>query len=135
MNFLPKIVYGDSNTTIAFDLPPTKDFLKESFKSSHKTSMSSNGKQQTQWNFNEVTISPTMTFVTETIKTEYETFYLTHASKGKEFKYYPSSDEVEFKTVTLTKKDFKPTILFSTNTVGEFIYEFSIKMRELLSDI
>ncbi len=133
MNFIPKIEYTSAPITIAFSLPPVGDFLKEDYKTSEKTSTSSNGTEQTQWNFNSLMIKPTMTFVDQATKDAYNTFFLDHASKGLSFKYFISNDEVEFKTVTLSRKQFRPTILFSSNVLTEFVYEWTMDMRELLT--
>ena len=133
MNFIPKIEFDIGPTIITFELPPEGDFRKQNFVSNSATTQSNNGKEQTQFNFSQNNKDINFTFVPESIKQELDTFMTAFALRGKEFKYFESSDEVEFITVTLTRKRWNPVIMFATNTENEFVYEFNIAMRELLT--
>jgi hypothetical protein len=131
MNYIPKIVYGTGPTTITFELPPTGDNLDEVFKSNNATNTSNSGMTQTQWNYNEHIFSPKFTFITQALHDSIYTFFIDWGSKGKEFKYYESSDEAEFFTVTLTKKELKPKKLVCDGMSG-FIWEFELEMRHVI---
>lgn len=130
-NFIPKIVYGTGPTTIQFDMPPTGDNLDETFKANAATNYSNAGKSQTQWNYNEHIFSPKFTFVTQSLHDAVYTFFNTWASKGKEFKYYESSDVASYWDVILTKKEFKPRKLVCDGG-GGFIWEFEFEMRRVV---
>lgn len=133
MNFIPKIEFESGGTqTITFDLPPSDDIRAQNYRTSEKTSTSNNGKQQTQFNFVEDNITLNFTFISESIKQQMDSFMTTHALRGLEFKYFESEDEVEFVTVRLSAKVWAPVILFQTNTLNEFEYEFRIVMREFI---
>lgn len=132
MNFIPKIEYGSGPTTITFDYPPEGDNLDERFTANAASNKSNSGKEQTQWNYNEHVISPKFTFVSQALHDAFYTFFNTWASKGKEFKYFESSDEVAFWTVTLTKKEFKPRKLVKVCNTDDFIWEFDIEMRRVV---
>lgn len=133
MNFIPKIEYGSGPTTITFELPPAGDNLDEKIVGNTVTNKSNSGIEQSQFNYNEHIISPKMTFVSQAIKDAFYTFFITWGSKGKEFKYFESSDEVTYFTVTLTKKEFKPRKLFRVNNIDDdFVWEFDIEMRRPL---
>lgn len=131
MNFIPKIVYGSPEVEINFQYIPEGDFLPENFRTDQRTITTSLGVAQTQFNYNEVNYRVTHTFVTESIKDDYQTFYLNWASLGKSFKYYPSNDEAEFLTVTLSRFDFAPRRLFSVNVAGNFEYSFQMAFRQI----
>ena len=130
-NFIPKIIYGDLATEIIFELPPEGDNEKQKINSNSRTTKSTAGVEQTQFNYNEETISPKFVFVPELIKAAYETFFIDHASKGLSFQYFEHEDEVEFITVTLARRSFSPVKVFPDNT-GGFIYEFGMTMRRVL---
>ena len=132
MNFIPAIEYTDAPIRIEFDYVPEGDPLETTIKTSQTTTTSSSGITQTQFNYNEQVYKVTYTFVTEAIKSAYETFFKDHGSKGLPFKYFTSKDEIEFLTVTLSKFDFKPVKLYSINTPGNFEYSFKMEFRESL---
>jgi hypothetical protein len=129
-NFIPKIEWGDTPTIINFEYVPEGDPFNDRYKTSQRTTYSSLGVAQTQFNYNEKEYRVNFTFITETIKTQFETFFLTHASRGLPFKYFPSNDEIEFLTVTLKRFDFNPKRNYSIDTFGNFEYSFSISFRE-----
>lgn len=131
-NFIPKIEYDTGPITVQFELPPAGDNLDETFKSNAATNKSNSGLEQTQWNYNEHIISPKMTFVSQSVHDAFYTFFINWGSKGKSFKYYESSDEAAFWTVTLTKKEFKPRKLVRVCSTTDFIWEFDIEMRRVV---
>lgn len=131
MNYIPKIEYGTGPTVITFELPPQGDNLDESFKANVTKTISTAGVEQVQWNYNEHYISPAFTFVSQVLRDQLETFYLTWASKGKAFKYFESSDEVDFFTVTMDKNEFKPKKIVCDG-LGGFIWDIEMNMRRTL---
>ncbi len=130
-NFIPKIEYGSPTTTITFTLPPEGDNLKESNRSNIQRSVSGNGTIQFEWNYNEKIISPSFTFLTQSLINSLRTFFTSHALKGKTFKYYEHSDEASFITCTLDKMEFDPKRVIPDGS-GGFIYDLTIRMRTLL---
>lgn len=132
MNFIPRIEYTDAPLTVDFELPPANDPRNQKVVTSQRSSTSTNGTVRTQFNYNEETFSPTFTLVSQTVFDQYETFFKNHGSRGFEFKYFESNDEVDFITVTLNSFDLSPTIIAPTTTVGEFIYEFKMRFRRVI---
>lgn len=130
-NYIPKIEYGVGPTTIQFDYPPQGDNLDETFSGNAVTNRSNAGVEQTQWNYNEHTISPKFTFVSQSIHDALETFMLDWAFKGYEFKYYESSDVASYWTMTMTKKDFKAKKIVCDGGTG-FIWDIEFEMRRTL---
>ncbi len=130
-NYIPKIEYGSPTTTITFDLPPEGDNLDQRFRANSARSVSSGGVEQTQFNYNEETISPKFVFVSNATKLLIDTFFLNWASHGKEFKYFESSDEVAFRTVTLERAEYSPKKIVCDG-LGGFIWEFELRMRRTL---
>ena len=131
MNFVPKISYGTGGA-VDFELPPSQDFRNLNTKTSQRSAVSTNGTVQTQFNYNEETYRPRFTLVPEVIYQQFVTFYNSHGSKGLEFDYFFSNDELDFITVTLNKFSFKPTILFTSDTVGSFVYEWDMSFRRTI---
>ena len=86
-NYIPKIVYGGTPTTITFTYPPTKD-TDEERKAQVKVSASLSGVEQTALEYVEATRTITFDFLTSTLKSNLETFFDTHASYGYTFKFY-----------------------------------------------
>jgi hypothetical protein len=132
MNYIPAIEYTDAPIRITFGLPPKDDFRNESLSANARTTTSTGGVDQTQYNYTRETRLIEMTFVEESVKQAFETFFKDHASRGLEFKYFESEDEVDFITVTMDKFEFKPVILFPGAVSGEYIYEFSFSIRRTL---
>jgi len=130
-NKIPKIIYGDANTELVMSLPPIEDFRAEKINSKARTTISSGGVEQTQFNYNRETRSFKMTFIDESLMEEFRVFFKTHGSKGLAFSYFESSDEVEFTKVTLNTKRLSPKILFP-NDSGGFVYEFDFSIVRTL---
>ena len=128
-SFVPALEYTDTPIRIEFDFVPEGDPFNDVFRTNQRTVTTSAGVTQTQFNYNEKTFRVNHTFVTETIKAAYETFYLDHGSLGKAFKYFPSKDEIDFITVTLNRFTFDPRRLYSVNTPGNFEYSFNMSFR------
>ena len=132
MNYKPAIEYTDTPIRITFELPPVDDFRDQSITANARTTTSTGGVDQTQFNYNRETRTIKMSFVSEAIKQQYETFFKNHGSKGLEFKYFESEDEVDFITVTLDRLTFAPTILFPSETPNEYVYDFTFVLRRTL---
>ena len=131
MNYIPKIEYGTGPTVITFELPPEGDNLDENFKANVNKTVSTAGVEQVQWNYNEHIISPNFVFVSQAIHDQLQTFYLNWASKGKEFKYFESSDSASYFLVTLSKNEFKPKKVVCDG-MGGFIWDINMDMRRTL---
>lgn len=131
MNFVPKIEYGVGGA-VDFELPPSQDFRNLNTRTAQRTATSTNGTVQTQFNYNEEIYAPQFTLVPEVVYQQFVTFFNVHGSNGLEFDYFFSNDEVEFITVTLSNFSFKPRIMFTSDTVGEFFYEWSMSFRRTI---
>lgn len=131
MNYIPKIEYDTGPTTIQFELPPEGDNLDETYQANVQKTVSSGGVEQSQWNYNEHIISPNFVLIPQAIHDQLLTFFLDWASKGKAFKYYESSDEAEFFTVTLSKTAFKAKKVVCDG-MGGFLWDVGLDMRRTL---
>lgn len=135
MNWIPKITYTEINTGLAkefiFDSPPEGDPFNEEYK--HKTTVttSSNGTNQTQYNYGKKVYSLEFIFQSEITKEAVKDFFNNHAIRGGKFNYYPSSDEATYETFEIEGKgvSFKRPI---PNGVGGFEYDFKIKMSRTI---
>ncbi len=132
MNFIPRIEYTVAPLTVDFNLPPRDDFRSESIQASQSTTRSTNGTTQTQFNHNESIQSLVFTFLDEAIFQSFKTFFIDHGSRGLDFKYFESNDEVEFITVTLDSFSFDNTLLNATSTLNEFNNEVGLTFRRVL---
>jgi hypothetical protein len=132
MNFIPKIVFGPSNSQVVFEFPPSNDFRSDHYTANTKTTESSNGKEQNAYYYTENIKNLNFQFVSEAIKDAYETFFNQWGKLGKSFKYFESSDESSFILVTLDKKSFKPSIVTPMTAPNVFTYEIQITLRELI---
>jgi hypothetical protein len=133
---VPKIVYdaGAGDVTIQFEYPPQGlDYEGRNIKFVGKISESSNGNYQNSDNYTEEERNLTFKQISQTILDEVETFFLWAGSTRKTFKYYVDSDQVEFVTVQLSKKQrgFRPKRT-GWNTSNVFTYEFKLNMRRAL---
>lgn len=126
---VPKLVYDV--TTITFELPPTGDNINEQVKSNARTTLSSNGAEQTQFNYNTQDYVVNFSFLTQVLVDEMRTFFLTHGSKGLSFNYFIDKDLPAFETYTLSKKEFSPKRLFPDDA-GGFIHDLRLSMRRTL---
>ena len=136
MNFIPKITYTELVTatpkTVTFDSPPEGDPFGESYKTMQSSSRSSAGVKQTQYNYTIKSYALNFNFQSETVKDAFEDFYLNHASKGGTFKYFPSSDEVDFETFELSIRDQKFSRPIPSATPGEYEYDFRLSVERVL---
>lgn len=128
---IPKIEYGSPTTTITFELPPTGDNINERNRANARTTISTGGVEQTQWNYNTQEITVNFSFLSESLIGQLRTFFEDHASKGLEFNYYEDKDSVSFNTYTLLRKDFSPKKLFPDD-LGGFVYDLRLSMRRTL---
>ena len=117
-NYIPKLEYTSAPITITFEFPPDGDNLRERGRANQRTVTSTGGIRQTQFNYNTRLIRPQHTFISQAILDTLRTFFEDHGSRGLEFKYFESSDEVEFFTVTLNSKTFNPVKLFPDSSGG-----------------
>ena len=131
-NYKPKISYGSGPTTITFELPPVDDFRNEDLTANARTTTSTGGVDQTQFNYIREKRTIKMSFVSEAIKQQFDTFFKDHGSKGLEFDYFESEDEAAFITVTLDRLSYKPKILFPSDTPNEYVYDFTFVIRRTL---
>lgn len=131
-NKIPKIEYTSAPITITFELPPSGDFRNDTYKANSKSSKSSNGTEQVQFNYTDHVQGLNFPFVSEAIKLELDTFFLDHALEGKEFKYFEDKDLSSFITVSLNRREYKPLIMFPSSTPDEYVYEIKIVIREAI---
>ena len=134
-NWIPKIEYGPGPTTIEFDFPARgRDPKEEEIVTKGKVDETATGVQQTSFLSNIGEKEFDFGHVRQTIIDQLKTFYLTHASRGKEFDFYPDKDEAEVWTVTLHKssRKFKPTGKVWDGELQEFKYDLKMKIRRVL---
>ncbi len=135
MNWQPKIEYTDlttgTPTVLTFDGPPEGDPYNEGLKVSASSRRSTSGVRQTQWNYNIKEYKIKFRFQSNAIKILTESFLSNHAYKGGEFKYFPSSDEVDFETMEIKGKStkFKRTL---PDDSGDFEYDFTLSMERVV---
>lgn len=130
-NWTAKIVYthpSAGSTTITFALPPEGDPFQLKKVAVLKQNESSSGKLQSKHNFNRNTVKIKLVFLTKTILDLLETLFDDHASLGKTFDYYPSTDVGTFHTVTWAKPTWAPKR--TVRSGADFIYDMTIDMRE-----
>jgi len=137
MNFIPKIEYTELGTglqkTIIFNNPPEGDPFNEEISTSNIVTTSNNGNRQTQHNYSMEKIKINFTFVSEAVKDQVKDLLINHAFLGGKINYFPSSDEVDFKTYYITDKKLKlsrpiPVGDFS----GQFEYDFALNFLRVL---
>jgi hypothetical protein len=133
MNFIPKIEYVDIIDGLpkefTFDSPPEGDPFNEEVKGSVKVTKSNNGRKQTQFNYIERIYKLEFLFQSEDVKASFEDFFRRHALRGGTFKYYPSSDEVDFNEYTIATRSvaFKRPIPAAIEGTFEYDFSFSIE--------
>lgn len=136
MNFIPKIEYVELNTgtpkTVLFDSPPDGDPIGERNRANQRSARSTGGVKQTQWNYNTQEYRLEFIFQSQTVKDAFDDFWFNHASRGGEFDYYESSDEVDFNTFTLASNGYDPRRPIPAATLGEFEYDFRITMERVV---
>ena len=131
MNYIPKIEYTSAPITITFELPPEGDNLNEKNKANERTTYSDGGVPQTQFNYFTRQFKVRFRFLTQALQDELKTFFLDHAGQGLEFKYFESSDEVEFSVVTMSVKQFNPQKQFPDGSGGH-IWDVELSMIQTL---
>jgi hypothetical protein len=138
MNFLPKIEYIEINTgipkTVIFDSPPEEDPFNEEYTPRIVVTKSNNGRKQVQFNYVEKSYTLNFIFQSEATKAAYLDFYLNHAIKGGKFDYYPSNDELDFETFTLSDRglSLKRPIPVGESFAGTFEYDFTLNIERVL---
>lgn len=130
MNYIPKIIYGDTPTTITLSKPPEGDPFNEKIVANNSKAVSATGVKQTSHNFFEERRKVNLTFLTQAETDLLRTFFENWAGLGKEFKYYESEDEAAFDTYTLENEEFSPKRLVSDGA-GGFICELSLEFRRV----
>ena len=135
MNFIPKITYVELVTgtakTVNFTTEPEADPLNESYRHRARHKRSSSGIKQSQFNYNIKAFRVQFLFESETIKDEVLDFILNHASRGGDFKYFISNDEVEFETFEYISRSFKLSRPIP-NGSGDFEYDFTINIERVV---
>lgn len=131
-NFIPKIEYGITPTTITFEYPPEgSDPFGKSIRTKSQVGESASGKTQTSFLANIETYDLEFAFVKKSIIDELETFFLQHASRGLSFKYFFDKDSASFITVELDKssRKFEPKASHFSAADNDFKYNFKMKLR------
>jgi len=132
-NFLPKIEFGLTPGIIKFNKPPEGDYLNTDIDASETTNRSFNGKVQTSWGYNQVSINPHFKLVPENIKRQMDVFFNSIAATGQMFKYFPHSDGAEYYVCISKNKKFTPKVIAiqsqDPNTLTtNFFWEFDLPM-------
>jgi hypothetical protein len=130
VNYIPAFEYVDlSSVTQNFSLtlPQAGDPLKERYRVNGRESRSNSGKSQFQFNYIDNSYSLDLFFLTKTEIDELKAMFDNVGQFGKTFKYFPSSDEVDFFTVYWDAKRFDPVRTIAS--AGDFIYDFKMNMR------
>lgn len=136
MNFIPKIEYNDFldglPRTITFDSPPEGDPFNEEIKAQVKVTKSNNGRKQVQYNYAEKSYKLEFIFQSEAVKDAVEEFFNRHAVRGATFKYYPSSDEVDYEVFSLASRTIAFKRPIPSVISGEFEYDFSFNIEKVI---
>ncbi len=120
---IPKIVYGDAATEIAFSFPPEVDD-GESLEANERVSQSISGVRQVSVDSISVVRAMKFSFLSDALKTALETFYKTHALYGKSFKFFEDKDGAAF--VYYDVLDFK---FIPKRSIGKVNYPWSIPLK------
>ena len=134
-NFIPKIEYGVGPTTIEFEYPLLgRDPFEEEIKFKGKVDEIATGTTQTSFLANIAMKKLKFGNVNQTILDQLKTFFITHASRGNTFKFFPDKDEVDFIEVELDKsgRKFKPKGKNYKPSIDEFLYDIDLKIRRVL---
>lgn len=131
-NYIPKIVYGSVPTTISFSYPPS-GFNSQgiSVVSNQAVNYSANGSRQTCNNYLEEIIDLEFSLVSDAIKQTVDTFMITHALLGENFRYYPHASEATYYTYTLSDSFYNP-MPSSLDTSPNFTWAFKLSFRRTL---
>ena len=129
--FTPKFEYEHptlGTVTIPLDLPPEGDPIGEANKGVGSTTRSSAGKSQTQFNYIDVGNNFKLVFLTKVQIDALRIMFQTVGARGLSFKYFESSDEIEFVIVYLDRKDFNPVRIVRSG--ADYIYDLPMKLRD-----
>ena len=131
MNWIPKIVYNEIGTatlkTVTFDYPPDGDPYNEKRSANSTTTRSTSGKTQTQYNYNTEKFTLEFKFQSQDVMDDVIDFIDNHAFYGGSFKYYPSSDEVDYDTYEYDGNSLSIDRPIPNGTGGfEYNFKFSI---------
>jgi len=136
MNFIPKITYTELVTgtpkTIIFSSEPEGDPLREEYRFQKRTTRSSSGTAQTQFNYTIKRFRIKFTFESEAIKDAVLDLLLNHAIKGGEFNYFISEDEAPFEVFEYVQRSFKLSRPIP-NGSGDFEYDFELRIERVES--
>jgi hypothetical protein len=135
MNFIPKIEYTERITstlkTVTFSSPPEGDPFGESVEDNVRITKTNDGTRQTQFNYTEAKLDIEFIFQTQAVYDAFKLFIKEHARYGRTFKYYPSSDEVEFEEYYLDVKKVSYKKPIPSATLGEFEHDFKFRLSRV----
>lgn len=130
---IPKIEYGDFvPTVISFDYPPVEK-SKEKIRAQNKVSTSLSGQRQVQNLYMEGSRTLEFRFLSENLKDSLETFFTSHAGKGKAFKYYDDKTSGDYVSYELANDDFDPKVIASV-TQNTYIYAVELELRRVIGE-
>lgn len=133
-NYVPKIEYTDIQTgtpvSFTFSHPPANDPFNERIITDARSTRSTNGTMQTQFNYNIERFQINYQFESLATKTAVEQMIVSHTSRGGTINYFPSSDEVDFFTVDVVDRQ----IGFARPAPegADFTYDFRLTMERVL---
>lgn len=134
-NWIPKIEYTELNTgtpkTFTFDSPPEGDPFNEERKAAVKSTRSSAGVRQTQYNYSTIVYKLKFIFQSKTLYDSFVDFFDNHAVRGGDFKYFPSSDEIDFEVFEMSSTSAKfPRPI--PDGAGDFEYDIAFNIERVL---
>ena len=129
---IPKIVYGEIvETEIAFTYPPAQD-SDEQLDAKDRVAVAISGKRWVVLDSVEVKRRLGFSFLSEAEISALRTFYLSHASRGKPFKYYPDRDLPDYEWFELASGSFQPKRITAVGP-NSFIYSLDLEFRRVLA--
>jgi hypothetical protein len=137
MNYIPHIEYTEIGTAIekefTFDCQPEKDPFNEKITVVAKGVRSSNGVQQTEFNYIIKQYTMKFLFQPRAVYDSFIDFIEYHAYRGGTFKYYPSSDEEDYEIFELASN----SVSIERPTFGEsdFNYSFSFSIERVVDTV
>lgn len=130
-DFIPRISYGSGPTVVAFTYAPDGDPVNEVAKTYTTSTTSASGVIQANQKYIESIRTLKVSFVSSTIKTNFQTFFETWGSLKKTFTFYPHTD-VDTGSLTCTLVDDK--IEYDRDLPdgsGDFLYTWKFSVRSL----
>lgn len=122
---IPKITYGGLvQTAVVFDYPPKED-NGDRFDVVERIQTSVSGVRQVQVDHTEAVRPLKFSSVSETTKSELQTFFLTHGQYGKAFRYYENKDSASYEEYELKDLKFAPKRI---GIRGENLYAYEIPL-------